>query len=273
MKKNSLAIVITSYREPNTGRAIQAILDQKIDYPYEIIVSAPDIETQKIVTEYEKKDERVILFTDGDVYVGANSVNEVADLFENSKIGCVSGRPYPLEDKNTKYRYWAHFLFREAHRMRKNSFLNGRFLECSGYLFAIRNHVIESFPLDTAEDTIIPYFFWEKGYRIGYANKALVYVKNVDNWKDWISQKVRTTRAHENLGTYVDIQSTPRDKTFLNESKGVFRLFNYAENVRQFFWGIELMFVRIYMWLIVFWLIKIKGEAHKDGWKRVESSK
>lgn len=41
-----ISIIITSFKEPDTiGKAIDSIISQKINYDYELIISAPDIET------------------------------------------------------------------------------------------------------------------------------------------------------------------------------------------------------------------------------------
>ena len=140
-------------------------------------------------------------------------------------------------------------------------------------MFAFRNNILKSFPLDTAEDTIIPYFFWEKGYKIGYVENAKVLVKNADNWNDWIKQKVRTSLAHENLEDYVDVSITPRTKTFENEAKGLFSLFSYSKNSKEFFWGINLLFARLLMWLKVIFNYKLFKKKHSDSWERIESTK
>ncbi len=296
-KQPVLDIIITAYKEPKIARAIKSILNQKIDYKFNLIVSAPDKETCAIVKKFTK-DKRVrlfkdpgkgknlamnmllpklkgdiLIFTDGDVYLGKEAINHITRIFDDSTIGCATGRPVPEETRHTKYGYWANFLFEQAHKMRKQTFLNNDFLECSGYLFAFRNNVVDSFPLDTAEDTVIPYFFWEKGYRIGYADKAEVYVKNVNNWKDWIKQKTRISKGHETIDKYVNTKITPRTKTFKNEAKGATALITYPQNSSEALWSINLMFARLYMWLKTFFEIKIKGQQHQDGWERVGSTK
>ncbi|MEM0465199.1 MAG: glycosyltransferase [Candidatus Pacearchaeota archaeon] len=299
--KPKLAIIITAFREPKIKRAIDSILNQEINYDYDLILSAPDDETLSVLDSYKKlknlkkfkdpgkgknlalnlllkklskEDYDILVLTDGDVYLKNNSINELVKLFENPSIGCVSGRPFPEEDRNSNFGYFANFLFEEAHKMRKRYFENNKFLEASGYLFAFRNKIIDSFPLNTAEDTIIPYYFYEKGYRIGYSDNAIVYVKNVNNWKDWINQKTRTSISHENLDRYVDTKKIPRQKTFMNEAKGAFNLiFVYPKNFHEFFWSLELMFARLYMWMKVFYDKKIKGKEHSDAWQRIESTK
>ncbi|MEK6915730.1 MAG: glycosyltransferase family 2 protein [Nanoarchaeota archaeon] len=291
--------IITSFKEPKTvGKAIESMLNQKTKRPFDIFVSAPDEETLEVAREYSKIDSRINIFrdsgkgkslalnqlfkkiksdililTDGDVYVNDKAVEEILKLFENPKIGCVTGRPVPMENRKTKYGYWANFLFDQAHKLRKKAFENKEFIECSGYLFAFRKKEINKIPLDVAEDSIIPYIFFEKGYLIGYADKSEVYVKNVNNWKDWIKQKIRTSKAHETLGKYVDIEKVKRVKSFSNESKGTLQLFAYPRTINEFMWSIELAFARLYMWIKVFWDTKIKAEHYGDNWERVNSTK
>ncbi len=294
-----LSILITAFKEEKTiGKAIDSFLNQDIKEDYELIVMAPDKETLNESKKYLLKTKKlklvkdpgkgksyainkllpkikseIIILTDGDVFVSENSVNGILEKFKNPEIGCVTGRPFPQEDRSTKYGYWANFLFDSAHKMRAKLKSENKFLECSGYLWAFRNKVIKEFPLDVAEDTIVPYLFSEKGYKIDYAEKALVHIKNTDNWKDWLSQKTRTSKAHEKLDKYVDTKKFPKGKSFLNEAKGVFSLFAYPRTPIQFFWSIELFLARFYMWLIVFNDAHIKKKYYQDGWDRIESTK
>ncbi len=293
-KKFDTTVIITSFKEPKTiGRAIEAFQNQRTKRTFEILVSAPDKETLDVARKYKVKifkDEGkgkstalnllfkkiksdILILTDGDVFVNDNAVEEILKLFENSRVGCVTGRPVPIENKKTKYGYWANFLFDAAHKIRKKAYQKNEFIECSGYLFAFRKKEINQIPLDVAEDTIIPYFFAEKKYKIAYAEKAEVYVKNVDNLKDWIKQKVRTSKAHETIDRYVDTDKIKRVKSFGNESKGFFSLFAYSKNLKEFYWSLELIFVRLYMWVVVFWDTKIKNRNYGDNWERVESTK
>lgn len=288
-------VIITSFKEPKTiGRAIDSFLNQKTKSKFEIIVSAPDDETIKVAKRYKKvkifRDpgkgksaalnllfkkikSDILILTDGDVFVNNKAVNEILNLFKDDKVGCVTGRPVPTENRKTKYGYWANYLFEQAHKLRKKAKKNNSFIECSGYLFAFRKKEINRIPLDVAEDTIIPYFFAEKGYQIAYADKAEVYVKNVDNWRDWVKQKIRTSKAHETLDKYVDTRKTKRVKSFTTELKGFFSLFTYSRNINEFFWSIQLAFARLYMWVAVFWETKVKSKHYGDNWERVESTK
>lgn len=297
--KQRMTILITAFKEPKTiGKAIESALNQKTVHDYNVIISAPDKETLDVAGNYAGKDKRlnliqdpgkgksyalnlifnkiktdILILTDGDVFISENAVEEIANKFSDPEVGCVTGRPVPIEDRKTKYGYWANFLFDAAHKIRLNSHKKNSFIECSGYLFAFRKNKIKSIPLDVAEDTLIPYNFWEKGYRISYAEKAEVFVKNVDNWRDWINQKARTSKAHETLEKYVDTKTTPRVKTFKNEAGGIRLLISYPDNFKEFIWTMNLVIARFYMWANVFLDTKIKDKAYKDAWQRVDSTK
>ena len=287
-----ISIIITSFNEPNLERAIKAILNQKINYKYELIVIAPDKEAKNLTKKYKIKyfkdagkgksfainlllkkiKSEILIFTDGDVYLGNNSINELLELFKNPKIGVVTGRPVSVNKKNDVFGYWSHLLFYGAHKIRKKLFSQGKFLECSGYLFAFRNNVIEEFPLDVAEDSIIPYMFYIKNYKIGYAEKALVYVKNPDNFKDWLKQRKRTAKAHETLTKYYP--NFPRVKSFWNEIKiGLFWALSYPKTIKEMYWTISLFFARAYMWLLALGESKLWKKEYKDAWERVHSTK
>lgn len=293
-----ISLIITAFKEPRIRKAIESAISQKTNQDYEIIISAPDEETLRIAKEYSKKDKRIQLFkdpgkgkmfalnilikklnsdililTDGDVWISDNSVEEITHLFLDPEIGCVTGKPTPIETRDTKYGYWANFLFEAAHKLRKSAFEQNKFIECSGYLFAFRKDKNIEIPLDTAEDAIIPYHFWGKGYKIGYAENAKVFVKNVDNLKDWIKQKVRTTKAHETLEKYADIKTTPRVKSFKTEVSGISDLFNYPKSIKEFYWSALLAFFRFYMWGLVFYNSKIKKFKSVDNWERIESAR
>ena len=296
--EQKITLLITAFREPKIKKAIESALKQKTRYQYQILVSAPDEETLNVAKEYQKKDKRIKIFkdpgkgksyalnllfkeietdililTDGDVWISENSVEEISNLFLDPGMGCVTGRPIPVEGKKEKYGYWANFLFEAAHTIRKNAFEKGKFIECSGYLFAFRKNKLNQIPLDVAEDTFIPYILWEKGYKIGYAENATVFVKNVDNWKDWIKQKTRTSKAHETLDNYVDTKITPRVKTFKTESKGISWVIKYPKNLKETIWTSELILARLYMWTKVYLDTKVKNKNYSDAWERVESTK
>jgi len=292
-----LSIIITSYKEPkSTAKAVECFLKQNIKEPYELIVTDPFPEVKEFITKKFKKYKQVkffqdpgkgkvyalnllfskvkgdiLILTDGDVFVSKNSVKAILKEFEDEKVGVVCGRPVSLNDKNTMFGYWSHLLADSANKLRKYLSKKNKFLECTGYLFAFRKGVIKDIPTDVAEDSIIPYLFWKKGYKIKYAEDAIVYVKNPDNFKDWMKQRKRTADAHTKLDKYYP--DFPKVKCFKNEIKyGTFLALSYPRTLKEIFWTKVLFLARLYMWCALFYDLKFKRKAYGDGWERVKST-
>ncbi len=289
-------IIITSYNEPKaTARAVQAFLNQDIKDNLEIVVVDPFPEVEQylknniksnklkffpdpgegkayalniLFQEYVGNENDIFILTDGDVYVSNNTVEEILKKFEDKEIGCVTGKPVSIDDRNTKYGLWSHIALVGIDKVRKKLSQQKKFFECSGYLFAIRKGIIYDFPMETSEDSIIPYLFWKKGYKIAYADKAEVYVKNPSNWQDWIAQKIRNIKAHENLNKIApDIQRT---KSLFNEIKeGAFFAIRQPKNIKEFYWTLQLYGARLYVYLKAFKELR-KKQFYKDGWRETE---
>ncbi|HRZ85772.1 MAG TPA: glycosyltransferase [Candidatus Paceibacterota bacterium] len=296
-------IIITSYNEPNsTLRTVNNFLEQikkiKKENPkskdkFRITVVDPFPEVEKFLKKQIKdkefvffldpgegksyalnllfqeyassSNEDIIISTDGDVYTSSNSLFEIINAFKEKEIGCITARPVAIDNRNTKYGYWAHVVFAGIDKTRKKLSEKKSFFECSGYLFAIRKNVILDFPMETSEDSIIPYLFWKKGYKIKYLPQIEVYVKNPDNWKDWLAQKVRNIKAHENLSKIAP--DMPRTKSFFNEIKeGAFFAPTQIRSVKQVWWTIELYFARLYLYIKAFKELK-KKSSYTDGWR------
>jgi len=293
-------VIITSFKEPRTiGKAIKSFLNQDIKERYEIWIVAPDKETLDIAKKYGKKNKkvktfvdpgkgksyalhqilpklkgRIIVLSDGDVFVKENSLKNLIGLFKDEKIGCVSGRPVSLDSKNDMFGYWSHLLCDAgAHGAREKRAKKGEFLECSGYYWAFRNNVIKKFPLDIAEDTVVPFLFREKGYKIGYAPEAEVYVKFPRALREFVEQKKRTAKGHESLGKYVNIKKLPRTKSFKNELIEGYRALLYPRNLQEILYTFVLFPLRLYIWMLVFYHTNVKKEQYHDAWQRVETTK
>lgn len=294
-------IIITSFKEPKTiWKAIEAFLSQKIDEEYCITIAAPDKETLDIARKYQKKNKsvrifkdpgkgksyalnlllprlkgRVVILSDGDMFVSKNSVSALMEKFDDEEVGCVTGRPVSIDSRDKMFGYWSHLLCDAgAHKARLNRAKKGQFIECSGYIWAFRNGVIKKFPVDIPEDTIVPILFWKKGYKIGYAPNAIAYLKFPGNLHDFIEQKKRTAKGHEGLSNYKEFRDIPRMKTLRNEIiEGTFSALSYPRNFKEIIWTLLLFPLRLYVWILVFFHTKIKKQHYADAWKRIESTK
>jgi len=292
-------IIITSYGEPKaTTRAIKAFLDQKIPDDYKIIVADPFPEIEEIILNdfkdypqveyfedpdegkskalniifdmiYSKNKNDLIISTDGDVFVGSNSVKEIVDSFKDPEIGIVCGKVASENSKEDKYGYWSHLLFDEMNSTRRKLSEKKEFLEVSGYLFAMRNGIIKKFPLHASEDNVLPLLFWKKGYKIGFVPEAEVHVLNPQNFKDWIIQKKRNIKGHIALKKIKELEGVKRKNTLFQEAfRGLKVLFFYPKNIKEFYWTVILMFARLYVWSSAIF----EKKKYSDGW-RVEETK
>lgn len=291
-----ISIIITSFKEPKTiGKAIESIENQMLE-THETIVVAPDDETLEAAGKLNKKYSSVktlkdfgdgksaalnlaiskakgeiIILTDGDVYVGNNSINELLSKIKfDKKIGAVSGNPVSVNNKNNLFGFWAYLLTEIANSRRRKAISTNKRFFCSGYLFAIRKSIFPVLPENLlSEDGFISHKVYSQNYKIEYAKEAKVYVKYPTNFKDWINQKKRSA------GGYVQIKKiTGKNiRSFSTESSGILDFFKYLKKPRDFVFFILLCAARIYLWISIFVDINLKKKSHKKIWKRVESTK
>lgn len=289
-------VIVTSYKEPvSTLRAVNVLLEQYNGEDLRIFVVDPFEEVEKFLREnitdkrfnffldpgegksyalnllfqeFPGTEKDIFILTDGDVYVSANAVKEISDAFQDSSVGCITGKPVSVDSKETKFGYWSQLLFSGADKVRNKLSKKEKFFECSGYLFAIRKGVLVDFPLDASEDSVIPYLFWKKGYKIKYLPSAEVYVKNPDNIIDWENQKIRNIKGHENLTKL--FPEMPRTKSFFNEIKyGLFHSLFYPKSLKELNWTTELLKARYSIYKKAFQDIKQKAN-YSDGWRETE---
>ena len=291
-------IIITSYKEPKaTLRAVKAFLNQKISEDFMIIVVDPFEETKEFLKQ-NLKDKRVgffldpgegkshainlllkqiysdntndiLIFTDGDVYVSGNAVQDLLNRFKDKTIGCVTGKPVSLAERGTKYGYWSKLLYAGVDRARKRMAKGKEFFQVTGYLFAIRNGIFKEIPIDVADDAIMPFYAWQKGCKIDYAEQAEVYVKYPDNWKDWVNQRVRTIKGHKNTSKLYP--GMPEKHSLFRELKeGALFAVTFPKSFMEFIWTIELAFARFYIYYKSAREQKKSETAYDPGWRDVE---
>ena len=289
-------IIITSYNEPkSTLRAVNSFLVQNVNKNLRVIVCDPFLEVGEflkknvidkrvsffldpgegksyalniLLREFSGDKNDIFVFTDGDVHVSENSLHEIIKAFQDPNVGCITGKPVSVDTKNDKFGYWSHVAFSGIDGVRKKLSKNNEFFECSGYLFGIRKNVVMDFPLDVSEDSVIPYLFWKKGYKIKYIPEVEVYVKNPSTWEDWENQKVRNIKGHENLSKL--FPEMPRTKSFLNEIRyGFFHVLFYPRNFKEFLWTLQLFNARLKIYKKAFWQLR-KKEVYSDGWRETE---
>ncbi|MDD5627189.1 MAG: glycosyltransferase [Patescibacteria group bacterium] len=310
-----ITLIITAYKEPKTlEKQLINITRQlsKRNVSAEILVCAPDPGTQEIALNYHKNNPQVkllkdkgigkpaalniafseakndiLILTDGDVEIGEEAISEILKPFKNPKIGAVSGRPISINPRSNIFGFWAYILTEMAHKIRLQRAKEGKYIDCSGYLYAMRGNLVKNIPENTlSDDALISSLIHHKGYQIAYTHEAKVYIKYPDNFKDWNKQKKRSTGGYVQLPDLLvgaglvpaipkaTSRVTPTEmRSFRQETRGIFQIFKYARNPQEFWWTILLIFARIYLWWLIFWELKIKKTPFVKMWQRVESTK
>ena len=291
MKK--ISIIVTAYREPHIGRCIESIINQKLPKETEIVIVAPDNKTLNIAKKYALKDKRIrlirdpgkgkptalnlafkeakgkiLILTDGDVYLGKDSINLLIKNFNSKKVGAVSGHViYEIKNNNLFYE-WAKLSEKIFNKVRLKLNKNGKLTHPTGYLYAIRKGIIKEIPQNTlSDDALIGYLITSKGYTIKYEPKAKVFVKFPTTTRDFINQKTRTRAGFVQIKKWYGY--IPRRIT--NEIKfGISDLIRaYHKNLLK---GLIVALIYIYTWVKAIIVINLNKRFDKI-WTRIESTK
>lgn len=314
-----VTIIITSYNEPDSiQKALECIIDPEysgLNVDYELLTVIPDQETidsaQKIITKFSVKNWKnikdplkgkpyainlalkeakgdILMFTDGDVYFGKDSVRNLLSAFSDDNVGGVTGRPVSMDEKHNFMGYIGHLLADAAHHKRMVTMradVAGKslkfvskapyFFVLSGYIFAMRNYGL-TVPDDTLiEDAYLSYELFNKGHNLAYEPEAKVYVKYAKSVKDWYKQKLRSVGGYVQLWKYGIIKQETEVRSFWKELQYIWFPIRYAKNLNEYFWSLLLYPMRFWLWLKIFIDQRIlkKDLIGKTGWERIESTK
>ncbi|OGM18889.1 hypothetical protein A2686_05135 [Candidatus Woesebacteria bacterium RIFCSPHIGHO2_01_FULL_38_10] len=295
-KKHSVSVIITTSRELHTiSQSIEAVLPQ-LSPSDELLIISPD-NLGGIVKKYNKRNKHVrwirdkgkgkpsalnlgfqkvhgdiLILSDGDVFINKDALSYLTEPFGNVEVGAVSGHPVSIEKKDRMFGFWSHLLTDTAHQMRLRKSRENKFLECSGYLYAIRKGIVNRVPEDAlAEDAVISHIVADKGLKIKYAPQATVYVKYPKNYKDWLRQKVRSSGGYTQ--TYVT-ESPHKMRTPLYEIlSNPSIIIRYPEGFKEVIWTMALFLARVHLWILVAVKLHFLRQTLPNLWLRVESTK
>jgi cellulose synthase/poly-beta-1,6-N-acetylglucosamine synthase-like glycosyltransferase len=168
--------------------------------------------------------------------------------------------------------YWSYLLTEGIHRIRLARDRDGKFLVCSGYLFAFRRALIEYVPEDAlAEDAVISHLVARQGYRVGYAPQARVFVKYPATYRDWLRQKVRSAGGYAQ--DHIRKSPVRMRSAWLEIWYGTQLALRYPRHPREFLWTLLLFAARLHLWLLVFVNVRLLRRPLADLWQRVETTK
>jgi glycosyltransferase involved in cell wall biosynthesis len=229
-----ITIGITAYNEEkNIGKLLNFLLEEKFNFNLkEIIVVASGCtdRTVDIIKEFVKKKikliaERkrrgkssainmilkkakgdIIVFICADNLPKKDSINKLVKNFYKKDIGSVSGRPIPIEDKNTLFGYVSNLIWKLHHEAcLKNP-------KISGELFAIKNGIIKKIPYDIInDDGYITALVKKLSYKLIYEPAAITYMIGKNNLQTHIRRRRRIARGYIQLKELgLDINTPPK---------------------------------------------------------------
>ncbi len=312
-----LTVILTAYKEEKTvARAVKSICDPKYSgykEKFQLITVIPDKETlntaKKEIKKYKniewtsvidpgegkptalnlalkKVRGKIIILTDGDVYLGEDSIKLLFDAFKNPKVMGSTGRPVSADKKSTFFGYLSHLLADAAHHKRLTTLKgirSGRsrvfvgsksnFFALSGYAMAMRNFQLQ-IPKDTlVDDAYLSYVLLSKGGKLEYVPEATVFVNYPSNIKDWYKQKLRAVGGYIQLWKFGVIEKNTKVRNFWKELEYFWFPIKYAKSFKEYVWSFALYPMRLYMWLIIFYQQRIRKRSFDEIWVRVESTK
>ncbi|RJQ53779.1 MAG: glycosyltransferase [Nitrospiraceae bacterium] len=218
------SIGIMAYNEEaNIGNLLEALLIQKthICPIKEIYVVASGCEdgTEDIVRDYSKKDGRIkllvqenregkasavnlflsvaqgeiIMLESADTIPAPGTIEKMAAPFFDPSVGMTGGRPVPVDSPDNFLGFTVNLLWRLHHMISLEH-------PKMGELIAFRN-VVKEIPVDTAVDEAsIEAIVTDAGFRIKYAEDAVVYNKGPENIREFIKQRRRIAAGHIYVG-------------------------------------------------------------------------
>lgn len=287
----SYSVIITAFREEKIiGRAIEEIWPQ-IDFSKgELWVVAPDEATLKVAKSYPRvktlKDEgkgkpaalnlavskaggEILVLTDGDVWLGKGALAKILVAFEDRRVGLATGQPKPVNKRNSLFGFWAYCLTAAAHQIRIKRSRAGEYFDGSGYLLAIRKKYWSPVPPSLlTEDVFLSQEVWREKGELAYAPEATVLVKFPTSFSDWKKQKVRSVG-----GAAQKRKDLPSMRGFKNELKESLFLLTLPRSLQEWFWLWLLFLARLYLWLLIFWKLKLRHLPPEKIWLRTESTK
>ena len=137
--------------------------------------------------------EEVIVFIDGDAFLGDNCVSAlIKPLIDDRKVGVASGTVLSKMEENHFFGFLSHFI-REQHR-ELCTYLTKRNMapKVDGTFYAVRKSVVGGFPTRVVSDD--EYASWRaqsKGYRVVYVPDAVVYAEDPASFKGFIKWQKR----------------------------------------------------------------------------------
>lgn len=226
--------IMAHNEEGNIGQLLERLLEQKLTTVAitEIIVVASGCtdRTEEIVRQWAARDgriklltqatregkasgvnlflqeasEEVVVLSSADLLPDHQAIQRLAEPMADSEVGMTSGRPVPVNDRDTFMGFAAHLLWNLHHEIAQRHFK-------AGEMIAFRL-IFQRIPYDSAVDEAsVEPVIKGQGYKTVYVPHALIYNKGPETVTDFLRQRRRIYAGHlavrNNLGYVVSTMS------------------------------------------------------------------
>jgi len=289
-------IGICAYNEEaNIGKLLQNLLTQQLDTGFrlnKIIVVASGCtdkteeiaeefskiyQAVKLITEREKKGKTsalnkmldavqadVLVYLNADVVPAQGSINAMLRYFLDNSVGTVSAKVIPADDRKKFAGFYSHFFWLFSHLICVNLFV-----KVQGELCAIRSKLIGKIPLDVPwEDHYFEVITRRQGFRVAYAQDAIVFTKGPGSVADILKWRRRTFTGYMYLRKkYINWTPTPDLYKVFCFLKNVVNLNNFREIV----WTWVIAFLEAIIFFMA--LFDLRRGYVPAKWQPIESMK
>jgi len=222
-EKYSISIGVMAYNEEKLiGKCLDGLLNQQLSSGYidEIVVvsSGSTDRTNEIVREYKNKDSRIRLLVQplrmgkahaindflpiakGDIAIIESSdtvtepytIEEMIKKFNDMEIGMCGVHPVPTNKRKGIIGYSVHRLWELHHLMALDH------PKC-GEMIAFRNLVSRIPKYTSVDEAAIEGILKKEGFKLAYAEKAILHNKGPETLQDFIKQRRRISSGHRHL--------------------------------------------------------------------------
>jgi cellulose synthase/poly-beta-1,6-N-acetylglucosamine synthase-like glycosyltransferase len=232
---------VMAYNEEKLiGKCLDKLIDQdlKSGFINEIIVvsSGSTDNTNKIVSEYSERDDRIKLIIQGSRLGKASAINEylkvakgdivilesadtltqpdtVEELirpFQDKSIGMAGAHPIPVNDQKGFIGFAVHKLWELHHFMALESPKCGEMVAFRNLVFKIPNYT-------AVDEASIEGILMREGFQLAYAKDAIISNKGPETFRDFVKQRKRIASGHRHLQAAMRHEvSTKKPSNILN---------------------------------------------------------
>lgn len=181
----------------------------------------------------------IVIFLDADAKLHNGCLKEILKPFIDGSVGLVGGNVMPINTNINGDKRFFHIVSRLErqlhHQICMDCMAKKEAPKVNGTFFALRKHLVNYLPYNTVSDD--EYFSWyvqHKGYSVVYAPDAIVYTKDPENFRDYISKRRRIFAGHfflkKEIGYSVPTIKLKKVfpsllKLWIKEKQGIFHLF------------------------------------------------